>query len=169
MTAQVGHQRGHMIGIPLFLEETQFGDEALAAISGVAGISMDLLAQARSQMKQTGSLTALRVLLSDPLVAKAGGFAYLITVKVQQTKPGQARLHIGRTVTLQIQSRRGRIKLTMRTRLGRNLIIGGSLHQSARIRATCTVATPTGFRTFHHSMVMVNLRRQPQRAWAIAA
>ena len=169
MIAQVGHQRGQIIGVPLLLEETRFGDDAIAAISGIAGISMDLLAQARSQMKLTGSLTALRALLSDPLVPKTDGFAYLITVKVQQTKPGQVHQHIGRTVTLQMQSRRGRIKLTMKTRLGRALIIGGSLRQSARVKATCTVATLTGCRSFHHCIVMVNQLHLGQGAWANAA
>ena len=154
----------HSVGVPLFLDDHQFGGDALAALAEITGIPRDILADARWHMQRSGKLTALRRLLSDPLIPKAEGFSYLLTVSVTHSDVAHPKQRLGQTVTLQVQSKRGELRLTITTTLGRAKTRGGRVRHSARVGGTCAVKTPSTCRLFRHSLVV-----EKPAAWRRAA
>ena len=159
----------HSIGVPLFLDDRQFGGDALSALVEITGIPRVILTDVRCQMQHSGNLTALRRLLGDPLIPKAEGFSYLLTVSVTHSAEAQPKQRLGQTVTLQVQSKHGELRLTITTTLGRAKTSGGHVRQSARVGGMCAVKTPSTCRVFHHSVVVVNLLHLAERPWATAA
>ena len=159
----------HSVGVPLFLDDRQFGGDALSALAEITGIPRGILNDARWHMQHSGNLTALRRLLGDPLSPKAEGFSYLLTVSVSHSAVAQPKQRLGQTVTLQVQSKRGELRLTITTTLGRAKTSGGKVCQSARVGGTCAVKTPSTCRLFRHSVVVVNLLHLAEQPWATAA